>query len=443
MYPFWEVPHLTSGLIIAMIASFHILPSHLATGAFWFMAYIEGKAINDNRPELFAFLKRFSLFILVFCFVIGSLTGVGIWFSATVASPRAISGLIHNYVWGWATEWVFFLIEIATIYAYYYTFGKVPPRTHRRIGLIYAWGAWMSMVIITGILGFMLSSDNWIETGSFFDGFFNSTYWPQLAFRTAGMIAIASVYAIIVAASLEKGKVRYEVIRKAGAWGLCALAAGALFAAWYLNALPDHSKELIFQDVIPPLKTMLHVAIGAAVAVAVYFLLFGVVRPQLACRSFGIVMMLVLLAGIGAGEGLREGCRRPYIINQYMYGNQVVARDLEAKKVKGEVEFFQEHGLTSRLLFFPDQLRIFPEEHLAKAGRIIALHQCGNCHTMDQKGIRPLPGLLANLGLEDAESIADFLDALGEYPFMPPFAADEDEKRATAAYLATLIPAGE
>ena len=443
MYPFWEVPHITSGLIIAMIASFHILPSHLATGAFWFMAYIEGKAINENRPELYGFLKRFSLFILVFCFVIGSLTGVGIWFSATVASPRGISGLIHNYVWGWATEWVFFLIEVFCVYAYYYTFGKVPPRTHRRIGLIYAWGAWISMVIITGILGFMLTSGKWIETGNFFDGFFNRTYWPQLAFRTSAMIGIASLYAMVVAASMEKGPVRYEVVRKAGIWGLCGLIGAAIFASWYLGTLPSAAKDLIFQDVIPMLKNLFYMAVGVGVIVSLYFLLFGIVRPQWACRSLGIVMMLVLLAGIGAGEGIREGCRRPYVINQYMFSHQVVARDLPAKGVKGEVELFQEQGLTSHLFFFPDRLRKFPEEHLVEAGRIIARHQCGNCHTMEPTGVRPIPVLLANLGMEDADGIADFLDGLGDYPFMPPFTGNEDEKRAVAAYLATLVPSEE
>lgn len=64
----------------------------------------ERKAYREKQLELLDFIKRYTLLILIFCFVFGSLSGVGIWYSATVASPRGISALIHNYVWGWATE---------------------------------------------------------------------------------------------------------------------------------------------------------------------------------------------------------------------------------------------------------------------------------------------------------------------------------------------------
>jgi len=198
MYPLFEIPIVGGPILIAAIATFHIIPSHVATGAFWITYFIERKALRENRPELLEFLKKLSLSILIFCFVTGSLTGVGIWFAATVLSPRAISGLIHTYVWGWAAEWVFFVIEIVAIYVYYYTFDKINPKTHLRIGLIYAVAAWFSMVIITGILGFMLTPGGWLETGGFFAGFFNQTYWPQLLFRTAMMFAIVVGLAEVV-----------------------------------------------------------------------------------------------------------------------------------------------------------------------------------------------------------------------------------------------------
>ena len=161
MYPLFEIPIVGGPILIAAIATFHIIPSHVATGAFWITYFIERKALRENRPELLEFLKKLSLSILIFCFVTGSLTGVGIWFAATVLSPRAISGLIHTYVWGWAAEWVFFVIEIVAIYVYYYTFDKISPKVHLRIGLIYAVSAWFSMVIITGILGFMMTPGGW------------------------------------------------------------------------------------------------------------------------------------------------------------------------------------------------------------------------------------------------------------------------------------------
>jgi len=61
------------------------------------------------------------------------------------------------------------------------------------------------MVIITGILGFMMTPGRWLETGGFFSGFFNQTYWPQLLFRTSMMFAIAGCYAALVPAILNNG----------------------------------------------------------------------------------------------------------------------------------------------------------------------------------------------------------------------------------------------
>ncbi len=67
-----------------------------------------------------------------------------------------------------ATEWVFSIIEIVAIYVHYYTFGKIDAHHHLRVGWIYAWGAWISRVIITGILAFMLTPGKWLETAVVF-----------------------------------------------------------------------------------------------------------------------------------------------------------------------------------------------------------------------------------------------------------------------------------
>ncbi len=440
MYPFWELPFYTSGIVIALIATFHILPCHLATGAFWFNVYIERKSINENRPELMEFIRRYSLLILIFCFVIGSLTGVGIWFAATVASPRAISGLIHNYVWGWATEWVFFIIEIAAIYVYYYTLGRIDSKSHLMLGWLYAWAAWISMVIITGILAFMLSPGKWVETGGFFDGFFNETYWPQLFTRTALMFGIAGVYAVIVASTLEDRKVRHEIIRKAAVWGIAGMVAGALFSTWYLYKMPAPARELGLEGGLPYLQSMLKAAGFCYLAVLLWFVVCGLVRPQWSGRVTGIIVLCVLFLGIGAGEGFREGVRRPYIIAQYMYGNQIIGTDLPAKGITSEVEKFDNEGFYNNLYFRPDNTDMQKQKDRFLAGRIIALHQCGNCHALDINGkMRPLPKLLADLSPESPEDIAGFLEALGDYPYMPPFSGTDEDRAAAAEYLFWIV----
>lgn len=437
MYPFWEVPFWTSGIFIALIASFHILPSHLATGAFWFNVFIERKALNENRPGLLNFIRRYTLMILVFCFVYGSLTGVGIWFAATVASPRSISALIHNYVWGWATEWVFFILEIVAIYIYYYTLDKVSPKTHMRIGWIYAWSAWISMVIITGILAFMLSSDSWIRTGGFFDGFFNSTYWPQLFARTALMLGIAGLYAIISASGMQNEKDRNEVIRLASLWGMAGMVLGGIFSAWFLYKMPESAKSMSLSGGLPYLKNMLYAAVVCYGLVFFYMLIAGFLRPHLAGKTLGILMLVVLFLGIGAGEGFREGVRRPYIISQFMYGNQIIAADVPAKAIKSEKELFKD-GFLAHIYFVPDSLRTITPENEKAVGHVIARYQCGNCHTFDAGGrMRALPALFTKLGMTSKDDIAAWMDAMEGYAYMPPFLGSDEEKQAVAAFLAS------
>ncbi len=439
MYPIWVVPYLSSALVIGLIASFHILPSHLAVGAFWFNIYIERKAYREGRPAFLSFIKRYTLLILIFCFVFGSLSGVGIWYSATVSSPRGISALIHNYVWGWATEWVFFLIEVAAIYAYYYTLGKVDERTHLRIGYLYALSAWISMIIITGILAFMLTPGKWLETGGFFDGFFNPTYWPQLGARTFFMFGIAGLYALIIAATLKEREVAREVARLAGAWGLGGLLLGGLCGYWWLKKLPSEAQDLLFGGTLPYLATLLKVAAICGGIVGLYFLVFGIALPKFNNVPLAILTLIVLFLGILSGEGLREGLRRPYVINGFMYAHQVVGADLPAKGIKSEVELLNERGYLSRLGYLPPTLRTITEKNRVVVGRILVAHECANCHALSPKGIRSLPRLLKGLGMEDPEDLAGFLEGLDGYSFMPPFVGTEEERLAAGAYLSTLV----
>ena len=440
MYPFWEVPFFTSGIIIALVATFHILPCHLATGAFWFMVYVERKAYKENRPELLEFIKKYSLLILIFCFVIGSLSGVGIWYAATVASPRGISALIHNYVWGWATEWVFFLIEIASIYVYYYTIGKIDLKSHLLLGWLYAWAAWISMIIITGILAFMLSSGKWVETGGFFDGFFNETYWPQLFTRTALMFGIAGAYAVIIASTLKNRNIRKELVRSASLWGVIGMILGALFSVWFLFKMPEYAKDLGLNGTLPYLKNLLYFAAISYVIVFLWFIIAGLIRPSLAGKISGVIILAILFLGIGAGEGFREGVRRPYIIDRYMYGNQLIAQDIPAKNIKSDINKYNEEGFWNNLYFRPDNIDLKTEKGRLIAGMIISHYQCGNCHALDRFGkMRPLPLLFQDFEPESPEDIAGFLEALGDYSYMPPFVGNDLDRELAAEYLFSII----
>jgi Cytochrome C oxidase, cbb3-type, subunit III len=434
MYPLWEVPHLTAGLVLGLIAAFHILPSHLSTSAMWFNVYVERKALREDRPELLEFIKKYTLLLLVFAYVFGSLSGVGIWYAATVANPRGISGLIHNYVWGWATEWVFFIIEVTGIFVYYYTLNKVDKKTHLRIGFIFALASWVTMIIITGILAFMLSPGKWLETGKFFDGFFNPTYWPQLFMRTSVMFGIGAAYAIIVAASLTNAGTRKLVVRTASLWGAAGLLLGGLFLLWYLKALPAEAKDLIGVIVPQGLKTGLAVSFALML---LYFLYAGI-RP-LGIRTLpAILAIAVLFAGIWSAERTREILRKPYVISHYLYSNQIIGKGLPAKGVASEEELIDEKGILNFDPFVPADLRQVNDGNRLRAGRMVALIECSSCHALEKTGLRPLPQMVKRLNLTEAAAAEGLLDGLSGFPYMPPFHGTPAEKKALAAFLVSL-----
>ncbi|MGB9736385.1 MAG: cytochrome ubiquinol oxidase subunit I [bacterium] len=437
MYPVWQLPVIGSALVIAFIASFHILPSHLATSAFWFNVYVENKAYKQNRPELLEFIKKYVLTILIFCFIFGSLSGVGIWYSVTVSNPRGISALIHNYVWGWATEWVFFVIEVVAIYVYYYTFGRVDKKTHLTIGLIYAIGSWISMIIITGIIAFMLSPGKWLKTGGFFDGFFNPTYVPQLLMRTSFMFAVAALYAIVVAGTLKNKEVKSFIIRRASIWGIVGTIIGTGFFFWYYMSIPGAAKEMADMTSLVP-KIMSYIVIGSLITLMVWFI-STLIKPNWARLIPGIIAILILLAGIFSAESMRERVRKPYVVDHYMYSNQIISNDMPAKHVKSDIADIDAQGILHYSYFVPANLRDINKQNMLQSGRIIAQIECSACHTLQTDGwLRPLPEMVKKAGLSNVDDAQAFIGFLNAFPFMPRFAGNEIEKKALALYLVSL-----
>lgn len=434
MYPIWIVPNLTAGIVLALIATFHILPSHLSIGATWFNVYVETKAYRENKPELLEFIKKYTLLLLVFSYVMGSLSGIGIWYAATVANPRGISGLIHNYIWAWATEWVFFIIEVTGIFIYYYTFNKVDTKTHLKIGWIFAISSWISMIIIVGIISFMLSSGKWLKTGNFFDGFFNQTYWSQLLMRTALMFGIAAVYAIAVAARLKNDEVRRFITKTASIWGIAGLVLCFVLSFWYFKTLPEQAHGLINTLVPKELKIGIIVSLGLLILYFVY-----VNMKPLTIRLIPTILAIaVLFVGIWSAERSREMIRKPYVISQYMYSNQIIGKDIPAKSVNAESEMINEKGILKVAPFVPEELRDINENNLLRSGKMIAIIECSACHTLDKNGIRPLPQMVKRNGIEEAEAAEAFLDGMGDYAYMPPFHGTPEEKKALANFLISL-----
>ena len=178
------------GILIAVVAILHVVVSHFAVGGGLVMAALEGSAVKRNDRPMRDLVKRSSQILLLLSTVFGAISGVGIWFTIGVVHPAATSSLIHTFVWAWAIEWAFFLLEVVTALAWVATWEKVSPKTHLLLIRLYAFAAFMSLVVIQGILGFMLTPGRFPATASVADGFLNPTYLPGLLFRTGVCFAL-------------------------------------------------------------------------------------------------------------------------------------------------------------------------------------------------------------------------------------------------------------
>jgi cytochrome bd-type quinol oxidase subunit 1 len=172
-YPVWYLPTIGGGTLIALIAIVHVFISHFAVGGGLYLVCAERKGLRENSSEILDFTKKHAKFFMLMTMVMGGITGVGIWFIISLVNPAATSILIHVFVFGWATEWVLFVVEIVSILVYYYCFGRIDPRTHQTVGWIYFIAAWFSLFLISGIIDFMLTPGAWLTDRNFWSGYFH------------------------------------------------------------------------------------------------------------------------------------------------------------------------------------------------------------------------------------------------------------------------------
>ncbi|MCS6869324.1 MAG: hypothetical protein NZ846_09815 [Thermus sp.] len=449
MYPVWEGYLVHSAVIVAVVAVAHVLFSHVTVAATWFNWWVERRALLENKPYLYDYLKASALRLLMLAYTLGAMFGVGIWFSVTASNPRGISALIHNFVLYWAAEWFWFIIDVFGIAVYYYTFGRVSPKTHARIGLILALAATGTLSIIVGILGFKLTPGAWLQTGLSLDGFYNPSFWPMLFARFALMFALTALYALLVASSLPKDHpARAEVAPLAGRVGLLGLALGVgLVLVWYVPSLPEHAKTLL--GIPNAIQQVFFVKMALGVAATALVLLLALLAPRVALRP-GLVLLAMGVAYLGlfGAERIREVVRKPDIILGYMASNQFVHVDLPFRGIRSEVARLDQEGLLEALPFAvaPGAKGAGPAGGVdpVEAGRVLVGIQCASCHTVSKNtaflgGMRNLAAMFHRRGMTEASQIRAYLEAIGGFPYMHPVVGTPEEREYMARYLEKLV----
>ncbi len=419
-YPIWYLPSTGGGFLIALIAILHVFVSHFAVGAGLYLIFAEKKGLREKNRDILRFTERHARFFLLVTMVFGSITGVGIWFIIALVNPAATSLLIHNFVFGWAAEWVFFTVEIAAAFIYFYMFGRMDSATHLKVGWVYFGAAWMSLFLINGIIGVMLTPGLWAEDMNFWVGFFNPSFFPSLFFRTFIAIMIAACYGYLSASFTDDEIVRTAMTRFSAGWALVALAAAIPAGLWYLAVLPEQAHGLVMGK-SPTIAAIRPLAASGLVVLLVVMLGAGVFRPSLNLKPVAGLAMIGALLVMGGFEWTREAARRPYVINEVMYSNGIMKKD---------VADLNRQGFLRKALWV--EAREATGAGRFEAGRELFIQQCYACHTVHGRN----NDIVKATGRMNYRALAGYIGKIHETRyFMPPFAGTEEERKALAAYI--------
>jgi len=416
-YPAWVIPGIDGGLIIALVSIIHVYIAHFAVGGGIFLIVTETIARRRRDEALLASVKGFTKFFLLLTMVAGGMTGVGIWFTIALVQSAGTSALIHQFVFGWATEWVFFIVEIVALLIYHYLWDRLDARTHLAIGWIYAAAAWLSLAVIDGILSFMLTPGRWLATGSFWDGLFNPGYLPSLAFRTAAALMIAGLFGLIAALRAKEAALRRFLARWASAWIVLPMLLLLASGLWYFAASEAELKGEMFKGFwfIGGYRTTI-LALSAALFAGGLALLIRV-PGALSPAVVGLLVALGL-GWMGSFEFLREIARKPWVIHGYLYSSGVLAKDLRRIDDEGWLE----EARWARKFAKPE------------AGEDMLASQCLPCHTVG--GRRDLAKLTASF---DLHSMTEQLESQGDSGYMPPFAGNAEDREILANYIVRAV----
>ena len=418
-YPIWELPTIGGGTLIAIIAVLHVFIAHLAVGGGLFLVLTEMRARKNNDQGLLGYVKSHTQFFLLLTMVFGGITGVGIWFIISLVQPAGTSFLIHNFVFAWATEWVFFIGEIVALLIYHYKFDSMDPKNHVVIGWFYFIFAWLSLFIINGIIDFMLTPGQWAETQNFWQGFFNPSFLPSLIFRTGIALSFAGLFGLVTASFRKDKKLRSRLYKLNTKWLLVPFVLIILSAFWYLAIIPEDASANIMKF-NPEVKPFIHLLITATILIFLGGLLFLARIPKGFQRILVFVMVIIGLGWMAGFEYTREIARKPYVVYGYMYSHGVVADSAEKINKEGFLK-------TAKW----SQFKEVNDENVMQTGKELADMQCMACHTLG--GHNDLVSRTNHLTERGMEAKLSGLGHISEY--MPPFLGTDKEKKALAAYL--------
>lgn len=441
-FPVWELPYINGGLMIAIIAVLHIYVAQLAVGGGFFLVLAERKGHLEKSPEILNWVKGHTNFFLLLTMVFGGLSGVGIWLVTALVSPTAVSFLVRNFTYAWASEWAFFLGEIVALLVYAATFkhclaGRMSPRDHMWAGWMYAAFAFLSLFAINGIVSFMLTPGNWSGPEDFWTGIFNPSFWPALVYRFAISLLLAGLFGLATGLRIKDRATRERILRWCSLWVCIPFVAVALSAVWYASTLPGFSSPgsgwlgmdwppaLLRRTIdVRPFLNAFMIVTPLLLFAGIGFFLFLNRLPSAARTTLVSLVLLVALVQVGAFEWIRETTRRPYVIYGQIYSNDIPVAAAEKMNQEGALTAWAGN---------PD---LNTAAGKMQAGRFLYSQQCFSCHGLGG----PMLNIAPRVAGRSVEGIEAQIIGQGKLlGYMPPFFGKADERNALAFYLWNLF----
>jgi mono/diheme cytochrome c family protein len=427
-FPIFQVPYLGNGMTIALNAVLHVVISHgIAIGVMTMVVIAEYFGLKKSSKDWENFSKDLLKPTILIITGVGAVTGVGIWLITSALSPRGIGSMLRIFFWPWFIEWVVFSLEVAVILVYYFTWDRWTGERKKRhvyLGFSYILLALCSAFLITGILGFMLTSNGWPWDQNFWPAFFNPSFLPQLLLRIGGALGLGSLFSIAFLLYIHPEK-RFceEALKFFGEIVLVSFMAMAAFSWWYFKIIPSTFKtHAIFSILTSHLSQhpeIFWLANGIAAILLFLFILSSARGFIFSSRILIFPAILIAVGFFGEFERIREFIRGPYLMPGYMYTNQILLKEKPLLDKEGALKNVYWYNITAA-----------DSNPIQEAAYLFALN-CSACHTIG--GMNEIKDRLRG---RTEDGIFVLLAHAGEMvPFMPPFSGSEQERRVLANFL--------
>ena len=418
-YPVNEFGPLMKGLVIGGVGILHVFLAQFAIGGGALLFYFERIAQRGNADARRFVDGYFKILVLV-SFVLGALTGVAMWFTTIQVGARTIGLMIDEFHWLWATEWVWFAIEITAGYAFYRFGSRLDDRSRLRLLALYALASWMSLFWINGILSWQLTPGSWLDGGGMWAGFFNPSFWPSLLFRTCVAATLAALVACIVINMMGLDRERAAALIRRASLFAAPIAVMPLLALWFMAVIPDDSRGWLTGGSMP-MMMFVGVAAGASLLIGGYVIVGLIVKKLYINIATGTLLLALAFGATAAGEFVREGARKPYTVRGVLYSTSLTPDDVARLRREG--------ATTGDPYPLRDAAR-YPSEQLRRGAKVHRV-LCDACHTLH--GANALVELTRTW--TDDQLRLNVAKLQRTKAFMPPFAGNAADVEALVQLL--------